>query len=332
MLRSNFTPHCGICLFPLPLRHVTWQALGIARPVRQFRSILATGTNMLLIENDILRASINPLGAELSSLVTKDDGAEWLWQGDAQWWSGRAPLLFPVVGRSPDNQVEIDGQLYPMNSHGFARRSTFTLCVQKPDELQLELVADAQSRQSFPFAFRLRLTYRLEGATLITKAEVFNEDTRPMPCQFGYHPAFQWPLPHAAGLPHQVDFDVAPDHLLRLNGDGLIDEAHHPAPANDQSIRLDPADYINDAMVFDNLRASRFTLHAGRARLVMETENLPDFALWQKPNAPFICLEPWHGTAPFPSQGASLAKRSNAMMIPPRDARSFTMRLQPSQS
>lgn len=287
---------------------------------------------MLLIENDILRASINPMGAELSSLVTKDDGAEWLWQGDAQWWSGRAPLLFPVVGRSPANQVEIDGQIHPMNPHGFARRSLFTLRTQQTDEVQLELVADDQSRLSFPFAFRLRLTYRLDGATLVTTAEVINEDSRPMPFQFGYHPAFQWPLPQAQGLPHQVEFDVAPTHLLRLNGDGLIDETRHPAPVTGQGIPLDSDDYVNDAMVFADLGASRFTLQAGKTRLVMETENLPDFALWQKPGAPYICLEPWHGTAPFPAQGAGLAKRSNAITLAAGDARSFTMRLSPSQS
>lgn len=287
---------------------------------------------MLLIENDILRAGITPLGAELGSLITKDDGAEWLWQGDAKWWSGRAPLLFPVVGRSPSNQVDIDGQIYPMNPHGFARRSLFTLSLQKPDEVQLELVADDHTRLSFPFAFRLRLTYRLEGATLVTTAEVTNEDSRPMPFQFGYHPAFQWPLPQAKGLPHRVEFDVAPTHLLRLNAEGLMDETRHNAPISGQSITVDPADYINDAMVFDNLCAKRFTLRAGKARVVMETENLPDFALWQKPGAPFICLEPWHGTAPFPAQGASLAKRSNAITLAAGDARSFAMRLSPSQS
>lgn len=287
---------------------------------------------MLLIENDILRASINPMGAELSSLVTKDDGAEWLWQGDAQWWSGRAPLLFPVVGRSPENQVDIDGQTHPMNPHGFARRSLFNITQQKPDELQLELLADDDTRPSFPFAFRLRLTYRLDGASLVTIAEVSNEDSRPMPFQFGYHPAFQWPLPHAQGLPHDVEFDVAPTHMLRLNDTGLIDETGHPAPVTGQSITLDPADYVNDAMVFDNLGASRFTLQAGKARLVMETENLPDFALWQKPGAPFICLEPWHGTAPFPAQGASLAKRSNAITLAAGGIRRFTMRLSPSQA
>ena len=51
------------------------------------------------IANNYLAAEISPLGAELQS-ITSRDGANWLWHGDAQWWTGRAPLLFPVVGKS----------------------------------------------------------------------------------------------------------------------------------------------------------------------------------------------------------------------------------------
>ena len=72
------------------------------------------------------------MGAELQSIVTSD-GASWLWNGDAKWWSGRAPLLFPVVGKSPANTVTIEGKSYPMQPHGFARRSSFDIASEKPD-------------------------------------------------------------------------------------------------------------------------------------------------------------------------------------------------------
>ena len=50
------------------------------------------------IENEILKASVRAYGAELCSLVKKETGEQYLWSGDAKYWTGISPLLFPVVG------------------------------------------------------------------------------------------------------------------------------------------------------------------------------------------------------------------------------------------
>ena len=47
------------------------------------------------IENENLEVRINSLGAELWSIVDKNDGTEYLWQGDKELWARRAPNLFP---------------------------------------------------------------------------------------------------------------------------------------------------------------------------------------------------------------------------------------------
>src|SRR5579872_1383058 len=106
------------------------------------------------IANNYLTVEISPLGAELQSIASPD-GANWLWHGDAQWWAGRAPLLFPVVGKSPDGAVTIDGHRYPMQPHGFARRSTFEVAAEKPDRATLMLKASEATKASFPFNFVL---------------------------------------------------------------------------------------------------------------------------------------------------------------------------------
>src|SRR5665213_1851657 len=119
------------------------------------------------IANSELTVDIAPLGAELQSIVSAD-GSQWLWHGDPQWWTGRAPLLFPVVGKSPDNAVTIEGKRYPMQPHGFARRSTFAIAAERPDHATLLLKASPSSKESFPFDFFLSVTYALERNTLVT--------------------------------------------------------------------------------------------------------------------------------------------------------------------
>ena len=59
----------------------------------------------------------------------------------------------------------------------------------------------------------------------------------------------------------------------------------------------------------------------------MQTTNLPNFALWQKPGAPYLCLEPWHGTAPWNDQGDALETRNGGLVLPPGQSASFRMDL-----
>ncbi len=50
----------------------------------------------VVIENRVLSARVSPEGAELMSLRAKENGREFLWQGNPEFWSDRAPLMFPV--------------------------------------------------------------------------------------------------------------------------------------------------------------------------------------------------------------------------------------------
>lgn len=282
---------------------------------------------MLVLENAQIRIEIAEEGAELRSIRTAD-GAEWLWQGDPEWWAGRAPLLFPVVGQSPDGQVTVAGATHEMPPHGFARRSTFDLVSASTEGVELELLPDATTRAAFPFDFRLSVDFRLQGPSVEITALVENRADRPMPFQFGFHPAFRWPLPGAEGAGHRVRFPGGlPGSMLRLNADGLMDPASQPVPGEGDAIAMDPAHFQAGAMVFSGLGGKAFRFEGGSAAVDMETTGLPDFALWQKPGAPFLCLEPWQGTAPLPEHGKALETRSNVRTLEPGESARFGMRL-----
>ena len=77
------------------------------------------------IENEYLTAQIDDMGAQLHSLVTKDDGYEYLWQGNPDIWYGQAPVLFPVIGQLFEDKFRYNGKEYPLAKHGFARKMLF---------------------------------------------------------------------------------------------------------------------------------------------------------------------------------------------------------------
>ena len=54
-------------------------------------------TTWLRLSSPRLTACIDPIGAQLVVLRDAHD-RDLLWNGDPRWWSGRAPLLFPIVG------------------------------------------------------------------------------------------------------------------------------------------------------------------------------------------------------------------------------------------
>ena len=269
------------------------------------------------IGNQHLAVDVSSLGAEMQAL-TSDDGRSWLWTGDAAYWTGRSPILFPIVGKAPDDTLAIGGTVYPMAQHGFARRSEFSLAASTPTMCRHELSASAATEAVYPFDFLLTVEHAVEGRALTVAAEVSNRDVRPLPFGLGFHPAFLWPLPGAAGRTHTVTLDNEGEpELLRLEG-GLINPVPLPSPFDKGRLVLDHAMFEKDAMIFPKGAGEglRYGAESGPA-LRFRFENLPNLALWTKPGAPFLCVEPWHGTAAEAGGSSELSQRPSTTILAP---------------
>lgn len=252
---------------------------------------------MTRIENEHLSINVSSLGAEMQSITTRD-GAEWLWNGDAAFWTGRSPVLFPIVGKAPDDTLLIDGKPHAMAQHGFARRREFSLAAASDTLCRYSLEASDETRAVYPFDFLLSVEHSLDGPTLTVAAEVEIHGETAMPFGFGFHPAFVWPLPGAAGKPHVVTLDNAGAPQRQPLEKGLLSQGRTPSPFTAGRLVLSPELFVDDALVFPEGAGSGLTFQAedGPA-LAFRFENLPNLALWSKPGAPFLCVEPWHGTA-----------------------------------
>jgi galactose mutarotase-like enzyme len=268
------------------------------------------------IGNEHVTVEISPLGSEMQSIVTSD-GQSWLWDGDAAFWGGRSPVLFPIVGKAPNDHVVIDGHRYPMGQHGFARRSEFALATSGDDFCRFELQSNQSSRSIYPFDFVLTLEHRVEGRAVVVTAEVSNKDQRPMPFGIGFHPAFVWPLPECDGLDHSVTLENGGEpELIRLSG-GLLKPEPLPSPFRNGVLVLKHELFEADAMLFPEGAGAGLTYAAGDRAIRFTWENLPNFAIWSKPGAPFVCLEPWRGTSAQVNRGDELAERPYTEVLGP---------------
>ncbi|MBB4169403.1 aldose 1-epimerase family protein [Rhizobium sp. BK538] len=275
------------------------------------------------IANQYLTVDVSSFGAEMQDLLTSD-GRSWLWNGDAAFWGGRSPVLFPIVGKAPDDMLAIDGQSFPMGQHGFARRTEFALASANATTCRYELASSPTTMAVFPFDFLLAVEHTLERRALTVAAEVTNRDRRPMPFGLGFHPAFLWPLPGAAGQDHVITLDNQGEPgLVRLEN-GLISPAKLASPFKAGRLVLDHGMFEQDAMIFpeDAGTGLRYGVQGGPT-MHFSFENLPNLALWQKPGAPFICIEPWHGMAAQKNGSRELAKRPYSLTLPPGEIGRF---------
>jgi galactose mutarotase-like enzyme len=130
--------------------------------------------------------------------LKNSQGLELLWQAGPA-WPRHSPNLFPIIGRLKNDALHHRGKTYPMTQHGFARDMTFAWRERGPKSCTLDLTDNAASRQRFPFAFRMALTYAVDDVHLDVRFEITNTGDEILPASLGGHPAFNWPL--LAGLP-----------------------------------------------------------------------------------------------------------------------------------
>lgn len=284
------------------------------------------------IANGVLEAAVSVLGAELGSLRRLDTGIEVLWQGDAASWPRRAPVLFPIVGKLRGDRYLWRGVEYRLPQHGFARDSVFEIAASDATSATFVLVDDDQTRQVFPFPFRLAVSYRLEGAVLEISIDVSNPEPDDLLFSVGGHPGFRCPL-----LPGErfEDYSLVFQHAETVGRwpvvDGLIDTPPEMLLTAQHELPLSRDLFSRGALVFKDLRSTRVRLANRRSGtgVEMSLDGFPFFGVWSKPPGDFVCLEPWCGIADPVDATGRLEEKEGILRVGPHATfrRSFQLHI-----
>ena len=255
----------------------------------------------IIIENNHLRVALNAKGAELDSILNKQNDLEYLWQGDAAFWGKKSPILFPIVGTLKDNTFFYNDKKYNLPRHGFARDRTFSVENHTAEKVTFLLVSDEGSLKNYPFHFEFRLHYSLKDNTLGVTYDVKNTGIGDMYFSVGGHPAFQLPL---VAQTDYTDYFIAFNEVetsgrYPLSKEGLLERTTHPFLENSDKIALNPALFYEDAVVLKHLKSTNMAILSDKTPhgLRMTFDGFPYFGIWAAKNAPFVCLEPWCGIA-----------------------------------
>jgi galactose mutarotase-like enzyme len=285
------------------------------------------------IQNEFLSVSADDQGGELHSLIY--GGTEFLWQGDPAWWTGRAPILFPVIGRFRGATYLHNGKRYSLSqNHGFARRNKFNLAGNSGDELVFSLHDSEETRSVYPFEFELLVTYKLSGRSLHTSFKVTNKSGEDMYFSLGGHPAFNCPLFQGETFEdYEIIFnenETAGTHIVTKE-EFMLDET---APFFNNSRQI-PLNYElfqkYETLAFSNLKSTSAALRSCKtgAGITMDFTGFPYFGIWQPPGAPFVCLEPWQGIEDSPDSTENLCEKKGIMRLASKAEHTCTFTLTP---
>lgn len=277
---------------------------------------------LITIQNEFISLTVDTLGAQMMSIRGKD-GCEYLWQGDPAYWSGRAPTLFPVIGRLYDNRCTVHGKPCTMGIHGFAAEMDFTPTEQGEDYLVLTLDGNIATLVLYPFDFALEITYRLTGSTVAISYRVSNKSANTMPFAVGGHPGFRVPLLEGERFEdYCLEFNqrCLPDRIL-FTEKVLVSGQAVPYPLEDgKRISLTHGLFDNDAIILQNMDREVTLRSAVTGRGV--TVSCPDmpylgFWHWPKRDAPYVCIEPWSSLPARHDVVEELSCRSDFIRLSP---------------
>ena len=74
------------------------------------------------LTSDRLAVRVEKTGAEIKSIREHSTGIEYICQSDPAFWTGAAPILFPIIGGLKDGKYRYKGADYSMPSHGLVRK------------------------------------------------------------------------------------------------------------------------------------------------------------------------------------------------------------------
>ena len=261
-----------------------------------------------------LSFSVSPeSGGELSSLRVRR-GGRWLellhranlFTPARKAWRGRAPWLFPAVGRSAHGERPgvwgHQGKTLPMAIHGFVMDRPWTLvsCDRRSAVCRTE--SDPSTRKAYPFAFELTVVYALlpDGVSVRAEVSAAPSNRAPMPFCLGNHLTLALPF-GGAGAAEDLSIRTPARECLLLDDRGLLSGQSVPASYGEGcALRADSR--LSDRVLAGFEPGECWVELRGPSglglRVAQTVESDPGalrFVLYSDPARTFFCPEPWHG-------------------------------------
>ena len=274
------------------------------------------------IQNDNLICTITSKGAEIRSLINKKTGEEYIWQIDPSVWGSSSPVLFPAIGNIKENKIVFDGEDYAMTKHGIIRNyEQLEFEQHDASSCSFTLTSSDETLRQYPYKFLFRVSFTLVEYRLLMTYTVTNNDTVPMHFACGGHTAYACPLDkHTALSDYVIEFPEPLGLASRtLGATGLLSSQRRCIKTTDGLLPLSDTLFNDDALIFTDITYDwvRLRKKDKKKGVIVRFTDYPNLALWSKPAADYVCIEPWLGLPDSEDESTDITKKRSYKTIAP---------------
>ena len=279
---------------------------------------------IITLSNNKISASINTIGAELIRL--EKDNQNYIWTVNETYWNKTSPILFPIVGRLKNDAYTIADKKYELPRHGFARNFEFQILNQTENSVVFVLESNSETLKNYPFEFQLQLEYELAGNELKMNYSVENRSEVTMPFSIGAHPAFAI---EDSFSDYSLQFNEAEEFVSYELENEQFNNSFRKINSENGQINLNYSLFEKDALVFKHLKSNELILlNKNKPVLSVQFEGFPYLGIWTKPNAPFLCIEPWCGLADNANHNGNIEEKEGINLLQPQEVFSRTIKIE----
>ncbi|HWZ05069.1 MAG TPA: aldose 1-epimerase family protein [Mucilaginibacter sp.] len=276
---------------------------------------------MTILENNFLKVTISPIGAEMISIIHKETQNEHLWQADPAIWNRHAPNLFPVVGGLINNELLVDGQTFKMERHGFARNMEFILLENDEEHAIFSLPSSEKTIHLYPYKFDFQVLYMLIENALRVTYKLISHDKKIIYFSVGGHPAFKVPFNSGENYEdYYLEFETEQKLTThQLSPEGFFNGETMPVPSPGNKIYLTRDLFNSDALVFKDLTSREVSIKSDKHNQSVSVE-FPHFnylGIWAKGGGDFVCIEPWLGCADTLGKHVDISLKEDIQRLEP---------------
>lgn len=270
-------------------------------------------------ENSNFTLAVKEMGAELNSLKSKDTGIEYIWNGNTDIWYGQSPILFPIIGRLLDDKYTLDGKEYSMDKHGIVRKKPFTLVEKTDDSLTFVQTDDDESVTKYPYKFELKVKFQLTEKGLKVTHTVKNNNDSVMYYSFGAHPAFNCQIGDYLEFNKDTCLETE-----RIDHESILIDEKFPVEMEGNKLTLTKDLFIDDALILSSFNSDSISIKSNsHDRVIRFDFDSPFLGIWAKPNAPYVCLEPWWGVNDSYHKVADFSEKRGIMALEANESKEF---------
>jgi galactose mutarotase-like enzyme len=274
------------------------------------------------IENEELICNIESNGAEIRSLKNKATGEEYIWQIDKAIWGSSSPVLFPAIGKIKEGKIIFNGKEYAMPKHGIIRNNNLLSFEQHGISRCIFILTNSEKTlKQYPFKFTFSVEFTLIEKRLIMTYKVENRDSVPMQFACGGHTAYACPISESIKLsdyviefPSQLGLEAS-----TLGTSGLLSNHKRHIESKGEILPLSDTLFNKDALIFPDIECDWIRLRKKNEKkgIVVRFKDYPHLALWSKPLADYVCIEPWLGLPDLEDESIDITQKPTYKTIEP---------------